>query len=366
VVASEVDVEKEESIASQEEVNQSSYVSFHNGQIFEDGLSFSGNERNKVWINAGDRFADLSDLSGADTPNDSRAVVAADFDDDGDVDLFLHNIQRERHNLYRNDAVEPGVDGGFLKLRLSATTLQYEAIGASVTVQGPAGPTTQVLTRGAGFLSCQVPELVFGLGANEAARVSVQWPGGAREEFGNLRAGTRATLVEGSGEAEPVAARQRRFLDPLPPGLRLDEGDLLPRLTVIGPDGEPTELDVTELAEGRTLLLNLWATYCVGCIKELPLLQRMAAANDDQRILLLSVDVPADAGLAREFLSSRGLSLPAFGLSDGQALPGTKLLTDLVDLDRLKLPTTLILSADGRVEAIQQGPFVESAGESSE
>ena len=97
-------------------------------QIIEEGRSFSGNERDKLFLNRGDgTFADCSDLSACDDPNDGRGVIAADFDDDGDVDMFIHHTQRERHTLQRN---ELGEGDGFLKVRLRATTAQYEAIGA--------------------------------------------------------------------------------------------------------------------------------------------------------------------------------------------------------------------------------------------
>ena len=359
MVASEVDLEKEDSIASKEEVNASSYVSFHNGQIFEQGLSFSGNERNKVWINTGERFADLSDLSGADTPNDSRAVIAADLDDDGDVDMFVHSIQRERHALFRNDAQRPGKDANYLKLRLRAATSQYEAIGASVFVSIPSGTTAQVLSRGAGFVSCQAPELVFGLGGAREASVEVLWPGGVRESFGTLTANSSVLLTEGTGKGAAIARNERVFADPLPPGLRLDEGDLFPKLAVRGRDGAPAVLDVAALSQGRSVLLNLWADYCVGCIAELPVLQKKHGTDDAVRIVLLSVDAPGETDKARRRLDGLGVTMPSFFRGDDPASAGASSLQDLIDLDRLKLPTTLVLSAEGRVEAILQGPLTE-------
>ena len=359
MVASEADVDAEASLATKQDVNSSAYVSFHNGQIFEQGLSFSGNERNKLWINEGDAFADLSDLSGADIPNDSRAVIAADFDDDGDIDLFVHSIQRERHALFRNDALVAGTDAGFLKLRLRATSGQYEGIGATVTVHGPKGPTSQVLSRGAGFVSCQVPELVFGLGAQASARVEVLWPGGAVESFGELDAGTRATLVEGTGESEAIAARTRTFLDPLSPGVQLDEGDLIPKLAVIGRDGKPTVLDVAALSDGKNVLLNLWASTCSPCVKELPLLQSREASGE-VRVIALSVDVPQDMDSALRVLDKRGATFPAFFLPVAGAIApqeGVEPVETVIDLRRLKLPTTIGLDRDGRVQTILQGPL---------
>lgn len=359
MVASSLDVDKEASVTSKEEVNSSSYVGFHNAQMFEDGLSFSGNERNKTWLNVGDGFADLSDLSGADTPNDSRAVIAADFDDDGDPDLFVHSIQRERHALYRNDAVVPGAGAGYLKLRLRATTSQYEAIGATVIVHGPHGETAQVLSRGAAFVSSQPPELVFGLGEQESALVDVIWPGtgGERESFGSVPAGSRATLVEGSGVAETFAARPLPLPDPLPPGLLLEEGDVLPRISLANAAGERVVLDVAQLADGKPVLLNFWASYCAPCVKELPLLQQKHAQGE-VRVIALSLDVAADVPTARELLQANDAGFAAYFLPDGgEPLEGASEIGDLVDLERFSIPTTLVLSREGRLETILRGPL---------
>ena len=73
MVASSIDVAAEDSIRQAQSVNAETYMGVHSAQMFKDGLSFSGHERNKTWINAGGRFVDLSDVSGADSPNDARA-----------------------------------------------------------------------------------------------------------------------------------------------------------------------------------------------------------------------------------------------------------------------------------------------------
>jgi thiol-disulfide isomerase/thioredoxin len=359
VVASTVDVEAEESVASKQDVNAGSYVSFHNGQMFEDGLSFSGFERNKVWINTGEAFADLSNVSGSDTPNDSRAVVAADFDDDGDADLFVHSIQRERHGLYRNDILEPGTGAGFLKIRLRATTGQHEAIGAIVTVDGPAGSVSQVMSRGAGFLSCQVPELIFGLGGKKQAAVSVRWPGGDVESFGSVAANATLRLVEGAGRPEHVERLVRPLPDPMPPGLALEEGEVLPRLAVADAGGEPTVLDVAQLSQGKPVLLNFWASYCAPCVAELPLLQRRHEEGE-LSVIALSVDVLADRETARAQLEAVGAEFPVFFLAQGGRPPeGAEAIDALIDLDRLSLPTSLALFPEGRLESILRGPLQE-------
>lgn len=363
MVASSVDAEKEETVRSSQEVNSSSYQSFHNAQMFADGFSFSGFERNKLWLGSKSGFVDLSTVSGADTPNDSRAVLAADFDDDGDTDLFVHNIQRERHNLYRNDAVDPK-RAGFLKLRLRATIGHWEAIGAEVRVDAGDRTATIVYSRGAGYASCQAPERIFGLGGEPSGRVEVLWPNGERESFGELPSGTRAWLVQGTGEAKPFAPKPRVLADPLPKGLKLDEGDLLTKLTLAGPDGTREVVDLVELADGKSLFVNFWASYCAPCVAEIPDLQALEDGGE-VRVLGISVDVEAavpdavaileraGAGYANRFIDP---SPPATSSPDAPDL------RDIVDLERLSIPTTLVLTAEGRVESILRGP-IESAGD---
>ena len=358
MVASSIDVSKEKSVHVKEDVNSKTYLARHNGQIFSDGRSFSGFERNVTWVARDGRYVDLSKVSGANSPNDARSVIAADFDDDGDVDLFVHSIQRERHALYRNDAVEPGGrDTGFLKLRLTATSGNAEAIGATVVVRGPQGPVAQVMARGSGFQSCLPPELVFGLGAAESAAVEVLWPGGTRESFGVLSAGTRALLVEGSGEARPLAAVPMELPDPLPTGLRIAEGDVLPRVRLRDAQGHERVVDWEELAAGKPLLVNLWASYCSPCVDELPDLQAIHARGE-QRVATISVDVPSEVSRARELLERAGADFPSFYLAqDSDELSDPSGMADLADLERLALPTTLVLAPDGRVESILRGPL---------
>jgi thiol-disulfide isomerase/thioredoxin len=364
VVASSVDAEKEESILRGQDVNSSSFTSFHSGQMFADGLSFSGFERNKVFIGRGDgSFADLSNLSGADTPRDSRGAVWADFDDDGDADIFVHNLQRERHDLYRNDIHTPGSDeAGFLKVRLRATALQYEAIGATVTVSGPWGKTSQVLSRGAGFNSCQVPELIFGLGANKVGQVEVLWPGGHVDDFGELESGTRALLEEG-GEWTAFESLPRTLPDPKPPGLMVESGDLIKKLILADENGERYVLDLEQLtADGTPVFLNLWASYCPGCVAELPLLKQRAASGE-MRVVTVSMDPESSKPAAKALLARFGdpftqLYLPERAF-DEEAGPDELLPEQLFDLERLAIPSTIVVGKGGRIEAVIRGQLRE-------
>ena len=333
---------------STQDVGDSGYLARHNGQMFEEGRSFSGNERDKLWLNRGDgTFFDISDLSGCDSGNDGRAAIACDFDNDGDVDLFVHELQRERHALYRNELGT--LYGNFLKLRLVGTTGNPEAVGATVTVSTEDATSALPFARGAGFVTCQAPELVFGLGPDAGeATVRVRWPGGALDEY-TVAANGRYTLTEG-GAAEPFEAPRALLPDPLPPGLKLHEGDLVPPLVVLDGNDRPTLLDPVGASA---------VDYCAPCVAELPLLQDKHASGE-VRVVTLSMDAPADQPKAQAILTARGATFACFYLgADATALPQASPIEVLIDLERLPIPTTLVLDAEGRITEVIRGPITE-------
>ena len=355
MVASSVKNKQAESFQSQS-VGNPGYLNRHNTQMFQEGRSFSGNERDKLWIGSGDAtFVDLSDLSGADSANDGRAVIAADLDDDGDVDLFVHELQRERHALYRNDLGNRY--GKFLKLRLRATSAHYEAIGASVKVLAAGRSTAQVLSRGSGYGSCLPPELVFGLGlgADENVTAIVHWPGGAEERFEGLQPNSRMLLVEGSGSAVAYAAHTRALPDPLPTGLRIKVGQKLPNFRALDADGKEVDVDLVKLGGGRPIYLNLWASYCVPCIKELPDLQAMHSSGE-YAVVGISMDSPLELKHAQAVFAKRGAEYPCF-YAGADAQGGGASVATLLDLERLPIPTTLVLSPEGVLRSIIRGPI---------
>jgi thiol-disulfide isomerase/thioredoxin len=343
----------------EQEVGNSAYLNRHNTEMFESGRSFSGNERHKLWFNNGDAtFADVSDLSGVDSPNDGRAVVGADLDDDGDVDLFVHNLQRERHALYRNDL---GTAGGFVKVRLEATETQYEAIGATVIARVNGKATAQVLSRGAGFVSCQAPELVFGLGGAKTTQLAVRWPSGALEDFGEVDANGRVRLVEGAGEVRALEAHTTRLPDPLPRGFRVSVGDKLPKLAVLDAKGEEAVLDPSKLGDGDLLYVNFWASYCGSCVKELPDLQELHE-DTPRNVVGLSMDAPADLYDAHALFEKRGAKFPAYYLGSVDSGEGDLgLVSSIIDIERLPIPSTVVVDAKGTIVSIVSGP-IDSEG----
>ncbi|MDQ6627409.1 MAG: TlpA family protein disulfide reductase [Pseudomonadota bacterium] len=76
-------------------------------------------------------------------------------------------------------------------------------------------------------------------------------------------------------------------------------------LTFVTPEGAP--LPMSSL-RGRPLLLNFWATWCVPCATEMPLLDRFASSprNAGKNVLALAIDA---ADPVRRFLRERSLHL---------------------------------------------------------
>ena len=101
-------------------------------EMFLGGRSFSGRERHCVYLNTGsERFANISAVSGLDFPDDGRAVAPVDWDQDGDLDLWISNRNAPRIRLLKNNTSR---DRHYLALRLQGdgSKTNRDAIGARV------------------------------------------------------------------------------------------------------------------------------------------------------------------------------------------------------------------------------------------
>ncbi|MGA7856613.1 MAG: CRTAC1 family protein, partial [Terracidiphilus sp.] len=90
----------------------------------------------------------------------SRGVAFGDFDNDGDMDVLIMNVN-EPPTLLRNDA-PPG--NHWIKIRLEGTKSNRSAIGARVLARYGGKVQAQELLSQSGFLSASDPRLHFGLG----------------------------------------------------------------------------------------------------------------------------------------------------------------------------------------------------------
>ncbi len=329
-----------------EKVNNPSYQTHHLDMILKDGFSFSGFERDKVWMRVEDKYLDVSDISGADDENDGRSLCVADFDNDGDQDFFVHNIQRERHMLYRNDVVADPASRSVAVL-LSATKGHPQGFGAVVVGTLAERKLAKLNSCGAGYLSQNATELIFGTGEALAIEVSVRWPGRETESFGALKVGGRYLLVEGTGKPREMARKRFEFRDPAAPGIRVRAGDKLEQILVLDEKGAEERVAVKGLK--KPLLVNFWASYCSSCVAELVDFEALCKSGAAD-VVLVNLDSESDRKLASSLLAAKGVTCPCRFVSD-------ELMEKLLDPERLPLPTTLVFGPDGTLEEVIQGPI---------
>jgi len=140
-------------------------------------------------------FNDVSRASGPyfDTRSVARGLATGDFDNDGDLDFFVLNIDQPSL-LMRNDG---GNRNNWIMLRLIGTKSNRDGIGAKVTVR--AGDLTQVAEQlsATSYLSQNDPRLHFGLGQRSTVdEVIVRWPSGKVQTVKNAKINQLLTVVE--------------------------------------------------------------------------------------------------------------------------------------------------------------------------
>lgn len=352
-------------------------------QMIQEGRSFSGRERNCCFLNTrGPRFADVSAATGLDFDDDARSVAVADWDHDGDLDLWLANRTSPRVRFLRNEIVSRSAH---LTLELVGDPQRganRDAVGAWVEVQlGGESPRKFVkpVVAGDGFLSQSSRRLHFGLGdaptANSAKieRVTVRWPAGSEprvETFTGVASNGRYRLVHGTGRAESnVAARNIALqTSPLqaPPPSSVARVKLLEPL----PMGEYEYVDLVGQTVrsadlvGVPVLLNFWSTSCAPCLKELREFGTEKAALDRLKVRIVALNVdglnqadPPTADALKSLLAN--VKYPFYSGRANNALLAEvdKFQRRVVYRQRtLPLPLSVLIDPAGRGTTIYFGP----------
>jgi hypothetical protein len=152
-----------------------------------------------LFRNQGDgSFAQMGDDAGPGIRalHCSRGAAFGDFDNDGDMDVLIMNVN-EPPSLLRNDAP---AGNHWIKIRLEGTRSNRSAIGARVLVRYGGKVQVQELLSQSSFLSSNDPRLHFGLGSSTSAGIEIHWPSGLVETLKSVAANQLLTLKEGSGQ----------------------------------------------------------------------------------------------------------------------------------------------------------------------
>lgn len=145
------------------------------------------------------------------------------------------------------------------------------------------------------------------------------------------------TLLALSGTAwfagTAIIAPEARPLPDMPPLVRLDGSTIAP-----------------EALAGRPVVINLWATWCPPCRRELPMLAEEAEATD---VPVLLVNQGESPDIVRDYLAANNIETGAIALDRQSALSAR--------LDSAALPMTLFVNASGDVVETHVGEISRAA-----
>ena len=142
------------------------------------------------------RFEELIEQAGPgiEAQHSGRGCAFGDFDNDGDLDVLIINLN-EPPSLLRND-----VSGsyGWLKVKLVGTKCNRSAIGARVVARYGGKQQVQEVISQSSYGSSNDRRLHFGLGTASSVDLEVQWPGGSKQTFAKLEANQLVIIREGA------------------------------------------------------------------------------------------------------------------------------------------------------------------------
>ena len=113
-------------------------------------------------------------------------------------------------------------------------------------------------------------------------------------------------------------------------------------------DGNPVRLSDFQ---GKTILINAWATWCPPCRTEMPALHDFYNTHKENDFVILAVNAGESAALAAEFVDYLGLSFPVVVDPNSETL---------IDMGISAYPTSILVDGNGIVQYIHVGLFTES------
>jgi len=105
-------------------------------------------------------------------------------------------------------------------------------------------------------------------------------------------------------------------------------------------------IDVNQF-KGKTIFLNIWATWCGPCRVEMPSIQNLYSQVDNEKILfiMLSVDRREDLDKVKRFISDKEYTFPVY--TPAGNLPN--------QLQVRLIPSTFVINSDGKIVSNESG-----------
>lgn len=143
----------------------------------------------------GQRFIDVSDRLGPDFQEEfvGRGSAAGDYDNDGDFDLLVLNLNAHAR-LLRNDG---GNRANWIMIELTGTESNRDAIGTKVRITAGGRTQTRLRVSTSGYLSQSDHRLHFGLGnETQVSRIEIRWPSGKSQTLDSVAANQILRVTE--------------------------------------------------------------------------------------------------------------------------------------------------------------------------
>lgn len=333
------------------------------------GDSLAGEYRTSVLLNVGDGWAPFTGPSGLEEIPAGRAVIAADWDGDGDQDLWIACHGSPELRFLRN---ESPARSRFLVLELVPG--RGGTLAGTRIVVDPARESSEKIVRwieGASDLGSAAERICIGVGSTERiAKLTVEWSRERRESFEGLETNRVYRIVAGE-RPEPIVESTREL--PLAvagttasPSGRIWLGARPPLPKLLFTDDQNRARTPADLGPTPVLVV-FWSKRSAASVRQLEALTRTSEEIRRAHLTVVAINVDplldgdvagaATLGAVREFL--RGLRFPF-----PSGLAGADTARKLAILDRhlfglgveLPLPTSLLVDASGNLAVLYKAP----------
>ena len=179
----------------------SSFIDYNNDGLIDiykanGALKHLYGQEDQLFENLGDgKFKDVSTESGSYFLKElvGRGACFGDYDNDGDIDAYVVNLN-DRGSFLRNNK---GNQNNWISLKLVGTTSNRDGIGARVKVISGGKVQTSQKKSTTGYLSQNDPRMHFGLAKNVMIeQIEIKWPSGKVQVLNNIKANQILTVKE--------------------------------------------------------------------------------------------------------------------------------------------------------------------------
>lgn len=112
-----------------------------------------------------------------------------------------------------------------------------------------------------------------------------------------------------------------------------------PPVDILLKDVDGNRVRISDL-KGKILFLNFWATWCPGCLIEMPSMEKLHQRFKDKEFIMIAISMQEPADRVKQFLKKNKLSFTT--LLDAQGNMGSR-------FGAFSIPTTYIFDRDGKV-----------------